>query len=247
MYADVKQLLKVKDEDSEDIFAIIGRMELLLDYFNSEEDLQGLSPFLHVYQLVTKKVQEECFSEQKRIHNYKQLKILDVYFAKLYFQPLRKYLSGEKVPKPWQQYFHYAGSDSYMPMTSLLLGINAHITSDLTQSIFDLDYKSKQDFNYINDILESLIPEVMRYLASKKDIFALAGLFADEFVKQEFKAIVVRWRRQSWQNHLLLRSGDLKLQELHEKTEKRAEDIIETVSLSSLKHPQKMLREMPLL
>lgn len=89
----------------ETIYGVLGRMEVLLDYFKQNERHHGLVPFLEVYYLVTKAVAEKRVLEEAFFDDFPSMERLDMHFASLYFRPLRRFLATGRPPRPWQRYF----------------------------------------------------------------------------------------------------------------------------------------------
>jgi len=224
----LRKILLIKDLDNEDIFGIIGRMEVLLDYFKKKEKYNNLIPFLETYYLVSKSVAEK---NTKYYTNYKDLEKMDVYFASLYFKPLLTYLETGKCSKPWQNYFKYCKEDG-IPFVQMILGINAHINADLLMSLNKLNYKNRKDFFVINKILKEVTPKVMKFLAFEEhDVFGIGGLVFKKFVNQEFKNVIFNWRTKSWENSRYLSSKKKSIT----KEESKIYDQTENISLEIIK------------
>ena len=126
-----RQVLQIKDLKSETIFDVIGRMEVLLEYFKSKPRHKNLVPFLETYYLITKAVAEKQLKHPKFFRDPKSLGKLDVDFANLYFKPLKIYLETGRTVKPWQKYFEYCEQKNGLPFLQMFLGMNAHINADL--------------------------------------------------------------------------------------------------------------------
>lgn len=206
---------------------VISRMENYLHLFDSSPQYHHLRSFLKVYLLVTKTIQERCSSNQ--FNNPRKMESLDIYFANLYFKPLDLYLSGQKVPSPWKTYFEYVDKKAD-PFVLMLLGINAHINSDLLQSLIYQNYLEFEDYEKVNDVLLEVIPKIMTYLTiEEKDIWGLGGLVFARFAKFEFRNTIVRWRQETWKNFQLILNANSKnfdLKDIHQQTETLAKDII---------------------
>ena len=85
-------------------------------------------------------------------------------FANAYFEAYEKFRAGKQPGRAWQFAFDRSRSGRLIILQSLLLGINAHINLDLgvvTGKAFPgIELEDfHDDFNRINDILGSLIPE----------------------------------------------------------------------------------------
>lgn len=195
------ELLTISDPSAVTIFDVIGRMEVLLDLFQQSPRHGSLIPFLKTYYLVTKTVAEKYTTHRHFFSRVEDLQALDVHFASLYFTPLLAYLETGTPTKPWQTYFGYCEREPGIPLVQLLLGINAHINTDLYASLVSLDYTNEKDYQTINTILHEITPLVIRYLAtSEHDVIAVGGLFMKDFVAKEFSRVIVKWRTAAWDN-----------------------------------------------
>lgn len=225
---EIDKILNINTK-KENIFDIIGKMQVLLDELKKFPYHKGLMPFLETYYLVTKKVAEKNIEHKHYYKNYNQLEKLDLHFASLYFKPLNSYLKKREYIKPWQTYFKYCKDSNGIPFVQMLLGINVHINADLLTSLVYLDYKEKTDFLAINTVLKDTIPEVMKFLAFKeKDFFGFSGLLFKKFITTEFKDIVVKWRLNTYKNSLILNNRNIQRYRpiIYEQTENISKDII---------------------
>lgn len=206
---------------------VIDKMEAYKRLFSKSEKYHHLRSFLEVYLLVTKTIQNYC--SRNEFENIPAMEQLDIRFANLYFDPLEKYLDGKKIPKPWQTYFS-AVEKKADPFVLMLLGINAHINSDLLQVLIEKKYDELHDFEKVNEVLLAVVPRIMEYLAfNEKDIWGIGGLVFSDFAKYEFQKIIVKWRELTWKNYkkIITKQNHLKvLPEIHNSTEKLAQDIL---------------------
>jgi len=216
-------------DDKASIFDVIGRMEILREEFMQNKKYHGLLPFLEVYYRVTKNVAEKAYLRKNFYQNYKNIEKFDVYFAKLYFDPIRKYILKNEKQTPWKNYLVLSKLD-VSPFIKIFSGINSHINSDLAQTIIDLHYTNEHDFNMVNDILREVLPEIFKYLAFVgKDIFGFGGLLLSGFSEYEFEQTVMKWRSNSWKNASVIRKKRIKnyLKPLHIQTENISLEILE--------------------
>lgn len=197
----LQKLLRTADPKHETIYGIIGKMEVLLDFFEKTPQYHGLIPFLMTYYLVTKTSAERYIRYKHYFWNLRDHEILDVYFASLYFKPLFTFLDTGVCLPPWKHYFEYCRKPGGIPILQILLGINAHINTDLYSSIVHLQYKHQRDYFLVNDILQEVTPQVMQFLAfEKKDLFGFTGLAMRDFIINEFHLVIERWRSEAWMN-----------------------------------------------
>jgi hypothetical protein len=197
----VRQLLIIEDPEKETIYGVIGRMEVLIDFFKQDSQYHGLLPFLMTYYLVTKLVADKYIHTRHYFSNMKAHEMLEVHFASLYFKPLLVFLETGEGVAPWKTYFEYSQNPKGLPFAKMLLGINAHINTDLYLSLIHLDYHYEKDYFLINRILQELIPDVMQYLVvTERDLLGVSGLVLKDFITAEFHNVIERWRLEAWVN-----------------------------------------------
>lgn len=229
--ANKKVLSRILNLDSvHSIYELIGRMEMLLELFKTNETYHSLIPFTNTYYLVTKKVALKNLQDQEYYEDYIEMQKLDIYFASLYFKALRAYLIKGELHTPWKVFFEYASHSSGYPFVQMLLGINAHINGDLPLTLLHTKYKFKEDFTKINDILLEVIPDVMGFLAfAEKDIWGMGAVVLSSFAQLEFRNVVVKWRNNAWNNFSVLKDNNTvgKVLHLHQETERAASGLID--------------------
>lgn len=228
----LQKLLTIENPKKENVVGVIGRMEVLLDYFRGNTKCHRLVPFLMTYYLVTKAVAEKYITRKHYFSNIKDLEILDVYFASLYFKPLLDFLEDGKKEKPWETYFDYCMLPHSSPFLQILLGINAHINTDLYTSLVDLNYKNRKDYFRINILLAKVLPHVMKFLLiSEHDFFGLGGILFKRFIINEFHRVIVGWRKDAWTNALLtnVRNKKTYFTTITNNTELLANDLIHVI------------------
>lgn len=196
----LQKLLVIANPKKETIYGVIGRMEVLLDIFAKHHELKTFTPFLKTYYFVTRACAEKYILYKRYFSHPKAYRVLDVYFASLYFTPLLAYLEEHECQKPWQHYYHYCLKDDGLPILQILLGINAHINTDLYTALVHLRYNYKQDFLLVNTILKEVTPDVVRLLAQQHDIVGIGGMAFKKIITDEFKTVIERWRIEAWNN-----------------------------------------------
>lgn len=221
--------LTITQLERETLETIIGRMDSSLKLFEKNQEFNHFIPFLQTYLYVTKGVAERIRNSDGFFKDINKMEQLDVFFAKLYFDPLREFICNGKLTSPWKNYLLFCREGYDSPFIQLLVGINVHINSDLTNSIHSLNYSEQQDYEKINDILLDIIPKLMNYLAFKEhDIVGFGGIFLKNFYRYEFKSIIVRWRNEAFENSKRLNEGLLTLEEVHKQTENISNQIIDS-------------------
>lgn len=110
----------------------------------------------------------------------------------------------------------------------MLLGINAHINADLCRTLVALRYDRKEDFCKIDQVLEEMLPEIIRYLAlHEHDVFAWGGLVFRQFFIDELHKIIIHWRKDAWENaHALTDENRPSWTKVHRATEAVGADLV---------------------
>jgi len=207
----LRELLTINHPDKETMYGIVGRMEVLIDFFAKEPAYHSLIPFLTTYFYVTKASIEKYTHYRHYFWNLRDHETLDIYFATLYFKPLLRFLLEGKCESPWKQYFLYCQKPDGIPIIQILLGVNAHINTDLYAAVVNLPYKHEHDYFLINDILQEVVPNVMKYLTySRHDLFGLTGLTFKDFIINEFHSVIERWRSEAWAHAIITKRSKKK-------------------------------------
>lgn len=225
---ELKRLLFIPDPSSETIFGVVGRMEVLLGLFEKEEEYHSLMPFLKTYYFVTKAAAEKYFQKKHYFTNLRAYETLDVYFASLYFKPLFIFLTRGEHVTPWKTYFDYCSKLNGVPFLQMILGINAQINADLYKALVYLKYKDEKDFFLVNDILQEVIPDVIKFMVfSEHDIYSIRGLVMKDFFLTEFHTIIERWRSEAYMRvRFPKHAGGHTYKEIAAQTEKIAAELV---------------------
>lgn len=228
----LENLLVIKNPHKETIYGIVGRMEILLDYFLGSPALYPLIPFLKTYYFVTKSSADKYVLYKHYFWSLRDYELLDVYFAKLYFEPLLHYLEGKEVASPWQHYFNYCRNPNGIPFIQIILGVNAHINTDLYQAIVDLKYNHVGDFFLVNKILKEVAPDVLKFLAFEKDLVGVGGLIFKDLIRAQLENTILKWRADAWKNARQTNQQNYKsnLLQVAAGTEKIGENLIKDFS-----------------
>lgn len=223
----LKDLLNF-DYKTEDIYSVQGRMRALIEYYKINSELACLRDFLKVYCLVTEKVVDSRFQQDKYFSNVRELNKLDVIFCHYYFRAVKEYVMHGATISPWVNSFRIS-SEHNAPFINVLMGINSHINGDLPICLLEMDFKSKSDFDKVSSILYAVIPSVLSYLAFERmDFYGAFGLLAKKFIEDEFNTLIVKWRSNAYNNYKKLKnskntSKDIKF--IKESTETISENI----------------------
>ncbi|MBI4407496.1 MAG: hypothetical protein HY565_03285 [Candidatus Kerfeldbacteria bacterium] len=223
------------------LLSVVGRMDMMLVALSRQPKYRGLIPFLQTYYLVTKAVTAAGMQRRTFYDQPAALERLDSVFADLYFKPLERWLAGQRrQPAPWKTYYTYCQSGHGNAFVELLLGINAHINGDLPLALNTARYRAAKDFNRIDALLLSVIPEVMQFLTKHyHDYLSVGAFLLPSLTEQEFHHIIVRWRHQAWDNAQQINANNLSAarKKLHTQTEAVAKQLVEIFS-----SPQQLVR-----
>ncbi|WEK54100.1 MAG: DUF5995 family protein [Candidatus Cohnella colombiensis] len=131
--------------------------------------------FQRVYLLMTKEMKRRL--EDGFFHDSEWMERVLVGFAQYYFEALDAYEKESLCPPAWKLALAQAQDKRGFVLQDALLGINAHINSDLPlvlHAILDQDndwsdsrvlYRRRQDHDRINDVLSDLVDQVQNELA----------------------------------------------------------------------------------
>ncbi len=148
-------------------------MMTLIDQTLADSD--GLKWFNRLYLMVTEQV--DLHPPESGWKDAAWLLTLDVVFAKLYFAALADYVSGSpQMPSAW----HALMESRFLPgidrIQFALAGMNAHINHDLSLALLEtdkvknivpgLDSPQHQDYEAINGLLATVMPEALQVLAT---------------------------------------------------------------------------------
>ena len=111
---------------------------------------------------------------------------LDVAFANRYLAAHDRFRRGTMTPASWRLAFEAGTRLDLSVMQHLLLGINAHINLDLGVACAEVAPGSdiddlEADFNRINDLLASLLPQVEQQLIAISHLLGVTIGVADHF------------------------------------------------------------------
>jgi hypothetical protein len=241
-----EKLLIIDDLKKETIYGVIGRMEVLLDYFLGTPTFYPLIPFLKTYYFVTKKSADKYVFYKHYFYSLKDYEALDVYFASLYFEPLLRFLENKEVAPPWAHYFEYIQKPGGIPFLQIILGINAHINSDLYKVLVDLKYSHVGDFFLVNKILREVAPDVIKFLAMEKDLVGIGGLVFKDLIHSQFENTILKWRSDAWINSRRTTKANYpsNYESISENTEKIAVKLIQDFkNIYSFKNIPSVIRE----
>jgi hypothetical protein len=239
MAIDKQRLLNLLTlNENEDVYALLGKMEMLIDFFAETKVYHGFLPFLKTYHKVTKKVCHYIALHKDYFETPDKIILLDEIFARKYLAPLKIFLLADARIKPWQSYYYYCERE-HNAFVQLLLGINAHINGDLALSLSESKFESRSDYIKVNEILAELVSEVVNdLLINEHDLFAATGFVLRPIADKEFRAIIIKWREDAWSNYQMLKGhqqqGQVKISENTEEVAAKIIDLFRNLGLTNL-------------
>jgi hypothetical protein len=143
-----------------------------------------LGYFAALYNRVTRAVRDGIRAGS--FENGARMARLDVAFANRYIAAYGRFRRGAAAPTSWRLAFDGGTRLDLSVLQHLLLGINAHINLDLGVACAEIAPGSalnglEADFNRINDLLASLLPEVERQLIEISQLLGVTVGIADHF------------------------------------------------------------------
>lgn len=131
----------------------------------------------------------------------------DALFANVYFNTLRDWDQGRRVPPAWRIAFETARDGDVNAAQDMLLGINAHVQNDMPFVLAALGQRTrtgasrKPDHDKMNEVLDAAYERVVRQVEDRFDPFVATTnarwTFADDVAGLE---MVKQWRETVWRN-----------------------------------------------
>ncbi|MFT7644639.1 MAG: hypothetical protein ACI9BF_000289 [Candidatus Paceibacteria bacterium] len=177
---------------------VISSLDQIVNECQNSRNRMGYFPA--VYNRVTRRVKQKiitgAFEDNQRMERF------DVIFANRYLAAHHAYHKGSPHSESWAVTFNAANKWGPMVIQHLLAAMNAHISLDLgiaaaETEVQDLD-SLKNDFDQINDILDSLVDEVEQEL---REIFRPLHTI-DKLTGNVYKSVahvgIVKSRNIAW-------------------------------------------------
>lgn len=163
--------------------------------------------FATTYLVLTETFLETLRENPDLVADRKYLFTEDALFANFYFRTLRAADRGAEVPPAWEVAFETARSGEVNAAQDMLLGINAHVQSDMPFVIAALGLRTpdgdsrKPDHDATNAVLaeayQRVVDEVERRYDPMLAITNPDGVPADDAAGLE---LVRSWRERVWRN-----------------------------------------------
>lgn len=183
------------------VTAIVGEMKRRLRTLIAACDHNAA--FALLYLDVTRSVPDTPFVS-RRFFNH-----LDAVFARLYFRSFDAWYEGRRaqVPEVWRVTFEAADKRSVTGLGDMLLGMNAHISRDLTFALVDTGLETpdgrsaEPDYNAVNRLLIGLADRIVRDVSGRLDpTVGEQALPLTGTGLLNLGQLFVQWRGEAWQN-----------------------------------------------
>ena len=131
--------------------------------------------FATTYQELSKELRRSLRHDQARWQYRRYLYTEAAEFANYYFRTLRRWERGAPVPPAWQVVLETARDKSVLGAQDMLLGINAHVQSDMPFVIASLGLRDrkgrsrKADHDYMNQVLNDSYERVVSAVGTRFD------------------------------------------------------------------------------
>lgn len=158
---------------------VIAALDAIIARSRREGTRHGF--FAALYRRTTLDVMHKCAAGY--FEDNPRLLALDVLFANRYLEAMDLYRRGERPWTAWGVAFEAAANPRLRLIQHLLLGMNAHISFDLGQSVVDLvpgelTPSLHRDFDRLNDLLFGLIDRVQTEIACVSPLLGLLDRLA---------------------------------------------------------------------
>jgi hypothetical protein len=163
--------------------------------------------FATTYLELTRQLRDTLAARPHFFSDAKYLYIEDALFANIYFNTVRDYTNGKRVPGAWQVAFETAAAGDVNGAQDMLLGINAHVQNDMPFVLAALGQRMrngqsrKPDHDRMTDVLDEAYERVVRAVEDRFDPFVgttnAKWTFADDVAGIE---LVKEWRETVWRN-----------------------------------------------
>jgi hypothetical protein len=157
-----------------DVAAVVDRLTQLQECLDQVPPLLGSNPladFNKLYRTITASVLDRLNTNRFRDPEF--LALLDVEFAKRYFDALRFWsVTSQECPRVWGVIFKRIDGPDVRALPSAVAGVNAHINFDLPFALISTfeqlnlapvdDSDQHADYLQVNDIFAHAIPDLRR-------------------------------------------------------------------------------------
>jgi hypothetical protein len=182
---------------------VLNKLSEIIETSINNNDPIGI--FTYVYWRTTVEIKKAITEGQFEDNN--RMEAFDVKFATLFIDAYTNYNNQEPISDSWKIAMESGKTNTVIQ--NVLLGMNAHINLDLSitadhimagQSINDL----KNDYEKVNDILESLINEMEEKISNTSTLFFLFDWMGGKSDEAIMDFSVRKAREFAWVNAVAL-------------------------------------------
>jgi hypothetical protein len=168
---DMDHLLADDPVDVPGVVARLTELQAILEAMPPLYDSNPLADFNRLYRTITANILDRLNAGLFADPSF--LSVLDVEFAKLYFEALRRWNAGSPhTPRVWRVLFERMDGPDARPLPSAAAGVNAHINFDLAFAVVStfeqlgsqpIDGDAQHaDYLQVNDVFADAIPGLRR-------------------------------------------------------------------------------------
>jgi hypothetical protein len=189
---EITEVVSRTPRDVLDVVTQLGDLHVLLNKVTPDDSNNPIADFNHLYWTITSTVLDHL--NQGAFQDPEFLTLLDVEFAKRYFNALR--LWGEAAPDTphsWRVLFRHLRNRAIHSLPAAIAGVNAHVNYDLPFALLATwtrlcsgpsTVTQHQDYLHINEIFYEKIPELRRgYLSYWQLVIDRLNGRLDDFVE----------------------------------------------------------------
>jgi hypothetical protein len=179
---------------------VLTRMDEIVEECKMRSSRLGY--FAVLYRMVTRRIKEGI--DRKEFEDNARMELLDVLFAKRFFDAWDFYHNNHIPTQSWDVTFKAAEENRLLIMHHLMLGINAHINLDLgIVAVETMNGKPlagiKKDYDIINNILAEMVGGMATNISSVSPIFGLVRRLANKR-EEMFLSFSIRVAREgAWE------------------------------------------------
>ena len=163
--------------------------------------------FATTYLVLTKVIREVLAREPRFYMDRRYLYTQDALFANYYFDTIRNWEQGKRVPEAWRIAFETARSGEVNAGQDMLLGINAHVQRDMPFLVARLGVRTrggvsrKTDHDAGNEVLRRAYEQVVDTIARDYDpLITTSNASWNPFDDIGGLELVKYWREGVWRN-----------------------------------------------
>ena len=183
------------------ISEVIHQLEIIIEEAKKNSSRLGYFPAL--YKRVTVEVKNKI--EQNYFDDNARMEKLDVIFANRYLAAYQSYKKAESCSACWRVAFDATNSWRPLVLQHLFLGMNAHISLDLSIAAATVAPGSAisslhNDFNKINSVLSALVDTVQLELAQLWPLLKIVDKVAGSLDEKLAEFSMTIARDAAWKN-----------------------------------------------